>query len=161
MRTSNIAIFEDTLTIARQGHYLCDGVEVPLQISAEQMTEVQAFSPERIRQLADEEDRAGRSLDVHENIQTWVSGRDSYEAAIEMLKSVPAGSNEKPGVLVLNFANPVHPGGGVTRGASAQEVKRWNDADSFRFRQIEFAVLRRKNRDSYNYDCFVRHFAEK
>ncbi len=288
MRTNNIAIFEDTLTIARQGHYLCDGVEVPLQISAEQMAEVQAFSPERIQQLADEEDRAGRSLDVHENIRTWVSGRDSYEAAIEMLKSVPAGSNEKSGVLVLNFANPVHPGGGVTRGASAQEedlcrrstlylsltsraagemyrynsalrgycasdfmllspyveilkdsegmslpetyvvsvltaaapmvsrggiekdrlhdlltqrihaifqvaahrgyrdlvlgawgcgafgndpetmaalfaqeVKRWNDADSFRFRQIEFAVLRKKNRDSYNYDCFARYFTKK
>ncbi|MCD8361398.1 MAG: TIGR02452 family protein [Lachnospiraceae bacterium] len=288
MRTNNIAIFEDTLTIARQGHYLYDGIEIPLQISAEQMTEVQAFSPERIPQLANEEDRAGRPLGVHENIRTWVSGRDSYEAAIEMLKSVPAGSNEKPGVLVLNFANPVHPGGGVTRGASAQEedlcrrstlylsltsraagemyrynaalkgycasdfmllspyveilkdsegmslpetyvvsvmtaaapmvsrggiekgrlhdlltqrihaifqvaahcgyrnlvlgawgcgafgndpetmatlfaqeVKRWNDVGSFRFRQIEFAVLRKKNRDSYNYDCFARHFAEK
>ncbi len=288
MRTNNIAIFEDTLTIARQGHYLYDGIEIPLQISAGQMTEVQVFSPERIQQLMDKANGAGKKPDSHEKIRTWVSGRDSYEAAIEMLKSVPAGPNEKPGVLVLNFANPVHPGGGVTRGANAQEedlcrrstlylsltsraagemyqynsalrsycasdfmllspyveilkdsegmslpdtyvvsvltaaapmvsrggiekgrlhdlltqrihaifqvaaycgyrdlvlgawgcgafgndpetmatlfaqeVKRWNDAGSFQFRQIEFAVLRKKNRDSYNYDCFARHFAEK
>lgn len=47
-----------------------------------------------------------------------VTNRDSYEAAIKMQEKI-SDKNEK--VLVLNFANAVHIGGGVRRGAVAQE----------------------------------------
>ncbi|MCD8196363.1 MAG: TIGR02452 family protein [Lachnospiraceae bacterium] len=236
----------------------------------------------------DGEGRAQASSDCHGEIRTCVSGSDSYEAAIGMMKGNLDRAADDPGVLVLNFANPVNPGGGVTRGANAQEedlcrrstlylsltsemaremyeynsalksytssdfmllspqveifkdstgnplpetylvsvltaaapmvsyggieesalhdllahrihaifqvaassgyrdlvlgawgcgafgndpenmaalfaqeVKRWNAAEHCPFRQIEFAVLRRKNRDSHNYDCFAKYFPEK
>ncbi|MCD8196362.1 MAG: hypothetical protein LUE24_04240 [Lachnospiraceae bacterium] len=49
MRTDNIAIFHDTLDIAKRGRYICEDREIPLQLAAEQMLEVQAFPPGRIQ----------------------------------------------------------------------------------------------------------------
>ncbi|MCD7744236.1 MAG: TIGR02452 family protein [Lachnospiraceae bacterium] len=288
MKTDNIAIFNDTLDIAKRGNYLCEGKKILLQISMEQMKEVQSFSPERIQQLMDEEECTQTASDDRGEIRTYVSGSDSYEAAISMKKRDPDRAADAPGVLVLNFANPVNPGGGVTRGANAQEedlcrrstlylsltseaaremyeynaalrsycssdfmllspkveifkdsagnplpetflvsvltaaapmvsyggieqkalhdllvhriraifqvaassgyrdlvlgawgcgafgknpenmdalfaqeVERWNAAKHCPFRKIEFAVLRKKNRDSHNYNCFARYFPEK
>ena len=51
-----------------------------------------------------------------------VTNRDSFEAAREIMKSEIWNSQTPTGkVLVLNFANATHPGGGVRYGDVAQE----------------------------------------
>ena len=116
MRDTNIRMFKDTLSICARGYYVRNEENVQLKLSRDQMKTVQLFSPDVI---------AGIELDpVMESdnpgaLKVRLTDKDSLDAACEMLDSgvVPAGER----VLVLNFANPVHPGGGVQNGAKAQE----------------------------------------
>ena len=48
------------------------------------------------------------------------TGEDTFTAARRLSRQDQL-SSHKQKVLVLNFANPVHPGGGVRQGARAQE----------------------------------------
>lgn len=116
MRDTNIRMFKDTLSICARGYYIRNEETVGLKLSRDQMKTVQLFSPDAI---------AGIELDPvmeSDNPSTStirLSDKDSFDAACEMIDSgiVPEGER----VLVLNFANPVHPGGGVKNGAKAQE----------------------------------------
>ena len=54
-------------------------------------------------------------------IQTCVSASDSFDAVIRLSGSTVEEKNPSDHVLVLNFANSLHPGGGVKRGARTQE----------------------------------------
>lgn len=120
MRQENIEMLQDTLDILEQGYYLLGGSKVELKLSKEEMREIHVYLPEEIQTIGESGDfphghPAGRLVTSCEN-------RDSFSLAIEKTKeaSMLPEKNREP-VLVLNLANPVNPGGGVRRGATAQE----------------------------------------
>ena len=115
---NNIEILEDTLQILDAGHYELNGEDVKLQLSKDRMEASHVLLP------ADVQDICSRKLDrkaVASPCRIDCVKQDSYVAAIEMTRDRQnAGDLSKP-ALVLNFANPVNIGGGVYKGARAQE----------------------------------------
>ena len=120
MRTDNIVILNDTLKILNQGFYNYSGRHVPLKLTPDQMREISVYLPREVQAISRSED----FQHIHVNGRVGVSceNMDSFSLARKRVKDtahlLPEGS--KP-VLVLNLANPVNPGGGVRRGAKAQE----------------------------------------
>ena len=117
-KMNNIEILQETLQILDTGKYKVNGKEVKLQLSKERMEASHVLLP------ADVQDICGRKLErrpVAGLCRIDCVKQDSYVAAIEMTRDRQnAGDQSKP-VLVLNFANPVNIGGGVYKGARAQE----------------------------------------
>ena len=117
-KMNNIEILQETLQILDTGKYIVNGKEVKLQLSKERMEASHVLLP------ADVQDICSRKLDrkaVASPCRIDCVKQDSYVAAIEVMRDRPnAGDLSKP-VLVLNFANPVNIGGGVYKGARAQE----------------------------------------
>lgn len=113
-RTPDIQMLEDTMRILKQGFYEKDGRNIPLKLSAADMQNIQVCLPDDIKAICDNTDfkptAAENEICVHscENIDSYALAR----------KRVAEGISK---VLVLNLASPVHPGGGVRRGARAQE----------------------------------------
>lgn len=113
-RTPDIQAFEDTMKILKQGYYEKDGRKIQLKLSAKQREEIQVYLPDDLKTICSNTDfkptttESGGCIHSCENI-------DSYALA---QKRVAEGVEK---VLVLNLASPVHPGGGVRRGARAQE----------------------------------------
>ncbi len=112
-RTREIHMLQDTLQILKQGYYEKNGKRIKLKLSAKEMEEIQVYLPEDVKKNASREDFhppftiGGRCGHGCENM-------DSFALARKRL-------GDSPAVLVLNLANPVHPGGGVRKGARAQE----------------------------------------
>jgi hypothetical protein len=106
-RNENIAMLHDTKKILDDHGYTKDGRWVELKLSSEEMTQVQVFLPDEVSDLTWEkipvDHRTGHCRYSCENM-------DSYALARKRL------SEGAEDVLVLNLANPVHPGGGVYRG---------------------------------------------
>ena len=118
-RTKEIHMLQDTLQILEQGYYEQNGKKVKLKLSAKEMRSIQVYLPEDVERSANREDFQppfviGRCGHGCEN-------KDSFTLARERLQDTYLFSGDDPGVLVLNLANPVHPGGGVRNGARAQE----------------------------------------
>lgn len=116
----NIAVLNDTLSILKKGYYTKNGLRINLKLSKEQMRESMVLLPERIDEI-----RAAK-LPVCYNLGRCGYGcynRDSFSYARELdeNKSYFSNKGDRQEILVLNLANPVHPGGGVRRGAVAQE----------------------------------------
>lgn len=106
-----IRMFTETMRAVETGFWKTENGEGHLEHTIEQLMEAEVFLP-------------GTLDDALKNVQlTKTENRcvydtkniDSFALAMEMLKE-----NDVP-VLVLNLANSVHPGGGVRRGARAQE----------------------------------------
>ena len=120
MRYDNIQMLEDTLRIFKKGNYVKDGRTIYTKLSGRQLKECSVFLPEKVREIMNCKDfahghRTGRMEVCCRNI-------DSFGMAQERCAEEAVLSDEKEkNILVLNFANPVHPGGGVRRGAKAQE----------------------------------------
>ena len=120
MRDKNIEMLQDTLQILNDGSYTVNGKKVSLKLTNEQMQTTHVLLPENVKDI-------GQRTDFD---QVFVLGRcgygcvnmDSFSVAIRQYQHYGYTFNKdsKP-VLVLNFANPVNPGGGVRRGARAQE----------------------------------------
>lgn len=107
-------MFEDTMQILKQGWYEKNGKQIPLKLTAEQMQEIQVCLPEDVREYSSRADFqppvvTGRCEHGCENM-------DSFALARKRL-----GNSDQKDILVLNLASAVHPGGGVRRGARAQE----------------------------------------
>ena len=115
---NNIEILEDTLQILDAGHYELNGEDVKLQLSKERMEASHVLLP------ADVQDICNRKLTraaLPGECQIACVKQDSYVAAIEMMRGRQDADRQSKPVLVLNFANPVNIGGGVYKGARAQE----------------------------------------
>ena len=115
---NNIEILQETLQILDTGKYRVNGKEVKLQLSKEQMEASHVLLP------ADVQDIGGRELNRKPAAGTCridCVKQDSYVAAIEMIRNRKTEDGQSKPVLVLNFANPVNIGGGVYKGAKAQE----------------------------------------
>ena len=120
MRHENIAMLQDTLDILEQKEYILDGERIELKLSQEEMRKIEVYLPGEIQKISE----AGNSSQMQHfrRMRTSCENRDSFSLAIEKTKEAGMLSvkTKKP-VLVLNLANPVNPGGGVRRGAIAQE----------------------------------------
>lgn len=109
----NIHILEDTLDIFKKRKYEKDGKTIRIKLSRKQMKECHVYLPEDIKKNIE------YSLVVNcSSRKTLVSCRniDSFSAAEELYRDSRVSK-----ILVLNFANPFKPGGGVRAGATAQE----------------------------------------
>ena len=118
MRQDNILVLQDTLTILNQGWYEKNGRKIALKLQRAEMEEAIVFLPDDVKAVAKKKDfphihRVGRCGHSCENMDSFSLARKR----IEMRRA----SDEKEQTLVLNLANPVNPGGGVRRGARAQE----------------------------------------
>lgn len=121
MSQNNINIFQDTMEILEQGYYITDGKKIKLKLSRRQMEHASVYLPCDIEKISESKEIS----------HTFVMGRigvdcvnmDSFSLAVERCRECSyllKGKGEKR-ILVLNLANPVNPGGGVRRGAKAQE----------------------------------------
>ncbi len=121
MRTDHIAMLNDTLKICKKGYYKLNGKKLKLKLSLAEMKKVRVFLPDEISALADFKDFQhvhvmGRCGYGCENMDSFSLARKRYKDCSYMF----TGKDAKE-ILVLNLANPVNPGGGVRRGAKAQE----------------------------------------
>ncbi len=119
-RTKEIRMLEDTLKILKQGWYEKNGKKVLLKLSADEMQTIQVYLPDDVKMNGSREDFqppfviGGRCGHGCENIDSFAMARKRLEDTYLLAK-------DDSGILVLNLANPVHPGGGVRNGARAQE----------------------------------------
>ncbi len=118
------AVFWDTMSIAANGGHEKDGRYIPLKLSPEEQERCTVYLPHEIDEIRSRKDFPhvhvlGRCGFGVENRDAFSLARDrAINASYLLPRSEKNGRRE---VLVLNLANPVHPGGGVTRGARAQE----------------------------------------
>lgn len=118
MRIDNIAMLNNTLDILSQGYYTIDDKRVPLKLTRAQMESASVYLPRDVQQI-----RKSTDFDHTRNTDKCTYdcvNSDSFTHARHMLSQISLEQDAKP-ILVLNLANPVHPGGGVRRGAKAQE----------------------------------------
>ena len=115
---NNIEILEETLQILDQGHYEVNGKTVELQLSDERMAASQVLLPPSVEAVCMQE--CTRQASNDRCIIDCVK-QDSFAAAIKMTMDRSTEEKQSKPVMVLNFANPVNIGGGVYKGARAQE----------------------------------------
>ncbi len=120
MRNDNLLMIQDTLNIFEEGFYQVNGEIKKLKLSRKQTKEAMVFLPEdiekmNVRGISEDAGFSGQCVYGCENTDSFAQAR-----RISELFGEQAAENTKP-VLVLNLANPVNPGGGVRRGAQAQE----------------------------------------
>lgn len=119
MRDENVKMLQDTLKIMQRGSYEVNGKTVKLKLSREEMETVHVLLPENVRDIENRTDfkKVSTLGCAHKciNVDSFTAARNQYKDF-----GLTFEKDSKP-VLVLNLANPVHPGGGVRRGARAQE----------------------------------------
>ena len=113
-RTPDIQKFEDTMQILKQGFYEKDGRKITLKLTAGKMEEIQVYLPDDVKEICNNTEFKTAATESESCIHSC-ENIDSYALA---RKRVSEGISK---VLVLILASPVHPGGGVRRGARAQE----------------------------------------
>lgn len=132
-RKKNIQILEETLAICSRGYYGVDGKRAECKLSKLQMPQSEVILPEdEIPSL----DQFTRTFNTSYRCEYG----DSYGAARKLAEE------GKDCILVLNFANAFHPGGGVRNGANAQEE------DLCRKSSLLFSLESMQARRYYNYN---------
>lgn len=107
-----VKILRETMKAAEDGCYFVEEREVKIPVSFEQIKEVTLYAPEQVAQLS-EQDTPG-----NEPTRITLRNQDTLEAAFELHQRRK--ETEKP-VLILNFANPHRPGGGIRSRPGTQE----------------------------------------
>lgn len=120
MKNENVQILEDTLSIFKKGKYKKDGKTIRTKLSRKQMEECYVYLPENVQDIMNRKDF--EHVHVMGRVGVGCRNIDSFGMAQEQHKWKFLFSGKKANnILVLNFANPINPGGGVRRGARAQE----------------------------------------
>lgn len=122
MRDPNqeINMLQDTLQILEQGYYEKNGKKIKLKLTRREMENIQVYLPDDVEKNSSRPDfkppylMGGRCGHGCENM-------DSYALVRKRCTDVYLLDRKGAKILVLNFANPVNPGGGVRSGARAQE----------------------------------------
>ncbi len=122
MRSENISMLNDTLRILDDGEYVCRASRriVHLKLSGDEMRDIRVYLPEDVKKI-EESTGVKHTGSMFGRISVSCVNRDSFTCALENEARHKEWSSEPLKQLVLNFANPVHPGGGVRHGATAQE----------------------------------------
>lgn len=113
-RRNNVRILDDTLAACERGYYDCNGVRVDLKLDRSRMLAAQVYLPCDLDELRKEK-RIDHSTPGGKCSYSVVN-TDSFSLARKVSEADPDDR-----VLVLNLANGTHIGGGVRRGAKAQE----------------------------------------
>ena len=126
MSDRNMELIKETIEIINAGWYPsqknCNSghpVKTPLKLTKAQMSETIILTDGKIRQLVDTPPYHG-PIAMGRRCGFTVSNNDSFAAAIHMSNDYLFNKGHDK-LLVLNFANPEDPGGGVRGGAKAQE----------------------------------------
>lgn len=147
MRERNITIFEETLDICKRGKYKLWDETVSLKLSYADMAQAISISPDASQRIMDNAMNIGTDRAfVMGRTGVYMENRDSFEVAKDIIPSYDRHREDSKSILVLNFANPVHPGGGVTRGAMAQEE------DLCRKSTLYISLLSDEARRMYDYN---------
>lgn len=112
------AIMKETLSCMGSGRYMADGREILLKLDQEQMEEAEVLLPDQVHHISavsfGNGEKEGKITCV--NMDSFACLRKMEQDLRD--RKIPFDEKE---TLVLNFANAVHPGGGVREGARAQE----------------------------------------
>ena len=114
MRIDNISMLQDTLDIFKKGSYKVNNKQVKLKLSSKEQHVAEVLLPDDVRRIC--ENPTIEKIFVMGRTGHFCKNEDSYAVAMQAREQL-----DNPEVLVLNFANPVNPGGGVRHGANAQE----------------------------------------
>ena len=119
MRYDNISMLHDTMQIMEQGYYMVNGKRKDLKLSRSRMEEARVYLPDDVEEIC-------QKTDVVHTTGAWnlccsCENMDSFALAVKRCPESGYWDCAARRILVLNLANPVHPGGGVRRGAKAQE----------------------------------------
>lgn len=106
-----VDVLKNTLDICCDGYYYIDNKKVKLKLSKEEMKKTIVFTDRQISEIID-----NTNMPQSKKVNYEVLNIGSFEAAYKLNLEC---KNSK--TLVLNFANPINPGGGVYLGARAQE----------------------------------------
>lgn len=109
-----VRILRQTLKAAEDGCYTAGEREVKLPYDFERIKAVRLYSAEQTAQLAQKGPAEGKRASG----RIALSNQDTLEAALGLHRRRE--EHEKP-VLVLNFANPHRPGGGIRARPGTQE----------------------------------------
>lgn len=120
-RDGYIEMLYDTLQIFHDGFYEKDGKKIDLKLSKPEQELAYVYLPDELEEIFNKTDF--NPIFSEEGCRYSCENIDSFALARKRYKDFDIASNEKnrKEILVLNLANPVHPGGGVRRGARAQE----------------------------------------
>lgn len=121
MRYENLIMFQDTMSILESGYYVVGNERKKLKLTRTQMEASEVYLPEDVQEITERKDfehqhELGRCEYGCENIDSFSLARKRMKNHFHELRE----EESKP-ILVLNLANPFHPGGGVKNGAKAQE----------------------------------------
>ena len=132
-RNKNIQMLEETLAICSRGFYGVNGNRAECKLTKLQMPQAEVILPEDdIPSL----EQFGRRFTTEYRCEYG----DSFGAARKLAEE------GKECILVLNFANACHPGGGARNGANAQEE------DLCRKSSLLFSLESMQARRFYNYN---------
>ena len=118
-RNDNVERLQSTLQVLEEGEYSRGFKTISLKLSSEEMETVRVFLPKEVQDICNKEIQApitsgGYPIFGCENV-------DAFSLARKRMEEKNEGKGHDSDILVLNLANPVNPGGGVRRGARAQE----------------------------------------
>ena len=121
MRYENLIMFQDTMSILESGYYVVGNERKKLKLTRTQMEASEVYLPEDVQEITERKNfehqhELGRCEYGCENIDSFSLARKRMKNHFHELRE----EESKP-ILVLNLANPFHPGGGVKNGAKAQE----------------------------------------
>ena len=118
MFIDNISMLNDTLKTFKNGYYNKNDKKTAVKLSEDQQKAARVFLPDDIKKINSRQ----RSDDSITNSCTFsCENTDSFTMARKITDIIKNSDTPEERVLVLNLANPVHPGGGVRHGARAQE----------------------------------------
>ena len=119
-RVKELNMFADTEGICKRGYYEYNGVKIPLKYSKSEFEIAIIFSGSRLSAVENGVDKfTGEDIILTPLIgNKCIFSCENMDTFAMVQKLVNAG---KDGILALNNASPVNPGGGVRKGARAQE----------------------------------------
>lgn len=115
-----INVLSDTLSAWEKGGYEFNNQKVPLLTTLDEAETAVVLLPEQIAEICQ---NPLKNQFLSEPGVIRCLQMDSFSCAIKRHSELKQSNRtvKKNQIVVLNFANPIHPGGGVRRGAKAQE----------------------------------------